>query len=290
MPHNISSIVSLIPDFNKRANRARAAVWVGKPAKGPQRLLIYICDDSNNAWLAKVDCDSSSSLLNEYETLRNMPSHLRQTGFGEAIPKTVAFDENLLIQEWIQGKSLKNVILYTRHLPWRAMLIRRLCFSAVTWLASFHKLARISGGGKESRGAVHGDFTPSNILIRPGKKLGIVDWEISQPNEKQLFDLLHFATYLGMACRWKSAEEAFRDAFLEKTWVSGIIRNCLQRYAREACFDGIDWLAEYKDYLRARLLTRSKLNLENETHYLRMFQGLLAKYESIPYALATGGK
>jgi aminoglycoside phosphotransferase len=80
----------------------------------------------------------------------------------------------------------------------------------------------------------HGDFSPPNILRDENGKIGVVDWELAEPQGLPSADLFFFLTYIAFARNGarKNAEylKAFQQAFFgSKAWAKPYIAPHCQR-------------------------------------------------------------
>jgi hypothetical protein len=84
--------------------------------------------------------------------------------------------------------------------------------------------------------ARHGDFWPRNLVLEE-ERAGVVDWEHFQREDLPFEDLFLFPTSYGLVfpwrvARWGKPAEAFRATFLERTWMSDLVRSYFQDYCR----------------------------------------------------------
>jgi len=81
------------------------------------------------------------------------------------------------------------------------------------------------------RCARHGDFWAGNLLISP-RGLGVVDWEGYAHPEQIFHDIFFFMTTYSLSYPWRGWNEcptelAFKLGFLEKNWLSEMIKDTL---------------------------------------------------------------
>ncbi len=69
---------------------------------------------------------------------------------------------------------------------------------------------------------IHGDFSPSNILVNPaGNQItGIVDWDLSQPNDLPSLDLIHLFLSVRMEVQQRELGHIVSDLLFGGGWTS----------------------------------------------------------------------
>jgi aminoglycoside phosphotransferase len=80
----------------------------------------------------------------------------------------------------------------------------------------------------------HGDLRHPNLVRMARERVGVVDWELAEPDGLPLNDLFAFLAYVAVAMRKATTQQhqarAFSDAFVnEKDWVQQAIRAYAQR-------------------------------------------------------------
>jgi hypothetical protein len=80
----------------------------------------------------------------------------------------------------------------------------------------------------------HGDLSHPNILLLKNGGVGIVDWELAEPNGLPTYDLFFFLTYVAMAVSRARANRAFVSAFhgaffSRAAWARAYVRSYAER-------------------------------------------------------------
>ena len=77
----------------------------------------------------------------------------------------------------------------------------------------------------------HGDLSAPNVLIGPSDAIGVVDWELAQPEGLPGVDLFFFLTYIAFARRRAQKLSEYLRAFHEAFWGEPAwTRSFVQRY------------------------------------------------------------
>jgi len=268
-------------------------VWTGKPPKPQWRYYAYAAD-AGLIWLAKIGSPEDPRLANEHATLQAVGSALAGTPLAGSLPSGVRYGDGCLIQEWVAGVPAIDLIVRYRRRPFSRQALAALCLRIVTWLAGFHRAAPAGDAlPLNGIGRIHGDFTASNVMLDGEGRLRVVDWELSAPAEPQIFDLFHFLTNLALVCGGGDRRESFRHGFLDRTWLSEIVRRCVGAYgevlATAAPGDGMSAPAlrgAYERYLAFVLARRADLGLPNEGHFGHDLDEVLTRWPGTPHAFA----
>jgi len=80
----------------------------------------------------------------------------------------------------------------------------------------------------------HGDYWPGNLLLSP-KGIGVIDWEGFTHPDLLFLDIFFFMTTYALSYPWYgwkscSTEKAFVLGFIEKNWLSAIIKETLELF------------------------------------------------------------
>ncbi|HEV8338502.1 MAG TPA: hypothetical protein VGR25_02455 [bacterium] len=285
-------LIAHLLDLEALAARPPFVVWSGKPPKPRWRYYAYAAA-AGKVWLAKIGPPDDPRLANEHAALRAAGAALAGTALAGSLPADAQYREGCLIQEWLAGVPAIDLILRYRRWSVARPRLEALCLRIVEWLATFHRAARGEADGAAGIGRIHGDFAPSNVLIDPRGGLHIVDWELSDPAETQIFDLFHFLTFLTLSCGGADRRESFRRGFLTPTWLSAIVRRCFGHY-HDLLGDsavgrgdaGGALRGAYERYLAFILARRADLGLANEGHYGRDLDEALTRWPGVPYVFA----
>jgi hypothetical protein len=259
------------------------AVWAGKPPKPFKRFYVYQETSDGRLWLTKVATGGDALLTNEARALVWLADRLRATDLAATVPRAVKSHDNMLVVEWVSARSLVEGILRARRwAPARGYLAAR-CAAVVGWLARFHQLTGRGAGV----GAIHGDFRPTNILIGAQDELIVVDWELFSPEALQVFDLLHFATHVGLGCIGGDIAHGMQWGLLKPTWVSELVNALIKQYFLQMGRRPDDLVAVYHEFLRFLRDRRRGLGLANEDHFITELQRLMQQATAPPYALGV---
>jgi hypothetical protein len=85
------------------------------------------------------------------------------------------------------------------------------------------------------------DFGPWNVLMTAGGELAVLDWESSEPHGLPALDLIYFLSFLALSLDGPLNPERIRASYPKilssSTLTSGVLRECLERYARKTGLD-----------------------------------------------------
>ncbi|MBI4609352.1 MAG: phosphotransferase [Candidatus Rokubacteria bacterium] len=114
-------------------------------------------------------------------------------------------------------------------------------------------------------GAVHGDFTHANVLLREDS-VAVVDWEDCQSSGPPFRDLFFLACQLALDYYGTMAEEeSFRRFFLQEGGGGDLVLRLMEGYAREAGFDPRLLLLMLPQFLGEMLLSELPEHRARET-------------------------
>lgn len=130
------------------------------------------------------------------------------------------------IFEFVDGKKLSNLVYNKK--------FREILNTVVIKIANFHSNSnkreklnyKYAGFIRKNLlnsihiGNMHGDLSPSNIIIRPNKEVVIVDWEDFKVNGVCEFDIIHFFVMLGVV--WFTKNRKITNRKLAKLILSDI--------------------------------------------------------------------
>lgn len=267
---------------------ARAlTVWAGKPNKTGQRIFAHVATPNGRLWFAKISRDDQGGLLGEFEAMQKVQAMLTGTPFAAASNQVVRYKDGVLVQEWRRGTSFRELLISSHGKFWRRPSIARDCLAIIDWLAGFHALGAAQTTVSrtiDELGAAHGDFKPSNILLRSDTPLVVVDWELFDSRSVQIHDVFHFLIYFGMTVTAPDRTHGLRMTVFEKSWISEIARSCLCRYlAALECRSGSLNIA-FAEYIETTLRRRSLLGLSNDRYFLVEARKIAAGWNGTPYA------
>ncbi len=269
---------------------AGVVVWAGKPAKTDRRTFVHVSTPDGRLWFAKFSDDRDVALRAEHEALRYVQALLARSPYLDACRQRVEYRDGLLIQEWRDGVSLREMLISSHGRFWHRDRITHRCAAITSWLAGFHDVGcstERSARTVHTRGATHGDFKPANILIGPGDSLAIVDWELFEREGTQIHDLFHFVLYLGMTLTAPDRIEGLRRTLFERSWISDIARASFRRYLHDVPTTSESLLAAFETYIETMLERRAALGLSNQGYFLTEVQRLTSGLRHAPYAFES---
>lgn len=138
----------------------------------------------------------------------------------------------------------------------------------------------------------HGDFWPRNFILE-GEKAGVVDWERFQPDSAPFRDLFMFPISYSLGYPWKwghwgKPSDTFRAAFLEKTWLSDLVRVFLQSYCNEMNINS-EWLEIFFTvFLARRTLENRDLITSQFSQVYQLWRNLFYKYAQVGGSVCFG--
>lgn len=133
-----------------------------------------------------------------------------------------------------------------------------------TLVEQTQKLARQLRGQEIPLVFEHGDLAPTNILLPERGGLGVVDWELAEPEGLPAVDLFFFLTIIGFS--WRGARNN---------------KECLAAF-REAFFGPSAWARPYIDhYAQSLQLSREILNVLFILCWSRYVAGIVQRLHDI---------
>lgn len=235
-----------------------AAAWTGKPRKSSKRLFAYL-SAAGRRWVVKASAGPDPLLEHEHRTLGALGRRLEATAIAGSFPADSRYAPHVLVQPLLPGTPLRETAQRASTSVRDRDAFSRGCLLTMDWLKSFHALTATGPG----TGGTHGDMKPSNVLIGP--RVSVIDWELYEVDGTQRHDLMHFLLYTGLLVYAPDRAAGFRGTFLERTWVSDIIRACLRQYG----YTSETGLApDLRDYVAAMLARRASLGLDNRGYFL----------------------
>lgn len=131
--------------------------------------------------------------------------------------------------------------------------------------------------------ACQGDFWARNLILN-GSTLGVVDWERFQKRSVPFSDLFMFATSYGLSFPWKLGHwaepvAAFRATYLERSWLSQLVREYLLAYCRAMRVSAELLEVFFPVFLAERTLQeKEQLEIGNRRSELRIWRSLIQEY------------
>jgi hypothetical protein len=109
-----------------------------------------------------------------------------------------------------------------------SMVIPKSCEQQLLEIANEYRSLRMPRCGR------HGDYWPGNFYLSP-RGTGVIDWEAFTHPDTLFHDIFFFTTTYALFYPWHgwgscSPEEAFGLGFIERNWLSAIIRETLERF------------------------------------------------------------
>jgi Phosphotransferase enzyme family len=265
------------------------AVWAGKPLKENKRFFAY-SNMGGALWFVKIDDTDDGSLTRELEALRLVHAIARGTPLASSIPVPGQSGGGVLLQSFVDGISLTRLAVQARR-RWRRRALKRAATQAIDWLVDFHRLgARPGADGQsatERMGMLHGDFKPSNVLVSAQGNISVVDWEFLVGDGLQVFDAFQFVTYLGLTCAGRADTMGFSQTFVERNWISAIVRSLLCRYVQALGCPAEPLATAYAGYLDFLTERCAALGVR-DSGLGRRFAPFVAAQAQIPFALSVG--
>ncbi|HEV7237683.1 MAG TPA: hypothetical protein VGQ36_00460 [Thermoanaerobaculia bacterium] len=225
----IEQLVGLLDEVPGAVPRA-AAVYV----RDPMRTLGFFFEEGADAPSAVAKAPFSRM---EAQTLEQMRAFL-PPALQPTLPRVLRFHESprgqLLVMSMLPGRPA-YVEMQVSLAPWR--LVDAHFDGAVRWLAAFHDATRTTAtttvnGVAVPHSAVHGTFSPRNVLHDAGGTIGVVDWEHFIPAGSPFNDLFEYAaTYGSSYFRRATKEEAFHRTFAANNRVSRAVQRYIREYA-----------------------------------------------------------
>jgi aminoglycoside phosphotransferase (APT) family kinase protein len=132
----------------------------------------------------------------------------------------------------------------------------------------------------------HRDFSPWNVVMTPGRGLGVLDWESAEPAGLPLMDLVYFLTYLAIFREGGSEPGRDRSAYARSldpaTETGRVVQSCIATYVEEtgiplATVDALrvlTWVVHTQSDYRAMVAERGR-NPDPSTLAQSSFLGFL---------------
>src|SRR5688500_18913048 len=95
------------------------AVWAGRKGNVGRRLFVY-SSPNRELQFAKVSVRNDGQLMREYQNLLLVGDALRGTALAAAIPPHPLFGDSTLVQQWVPGVPVTDLLVRSR----RSMLAR----------------------------------------------------------------------------------------------------------------------------------------------------------------------
>ena len=131
--------------------------------------------------------------------------------------------------------------------------------------------------------ARQGDFWARNLLGQ-GRAVSVVDWEHAQPSGAPFADLFMFITSYGLSFPWQMGHwaeptAAFRATYLQRTWLSKLVRQALRSYCRAMQVSPALLEVFFPVFLVERALEeREQLAREPRRSTVRIWRALVLEY------------
>jgi len=173
----------------------------------------------------------------EAQTLEQMRAFL-PPALQSTLPRVLRFHESrrgeLLVMSMLPGRPA-SVEMRSSLAPWRRVDAH--FDAAAHWLAAFHDATRttattIVNGVAVPHSAMHGSFSPHNVLHDAIGVIGVVGWERFRPAASPFIDLFEYAVAYGASYFHRATpEEAFQRTFFANNRVSRAVQRYIRDYA-----------------------------------------------------------
>lgn len=224
------------PNRNKRFfNEQDALIYLNSLNSSWQNSIpkLILCKKINHTWCL-IESILEGKGMNVHLAKNSLPN-LHETKIHFYLAKKWLFKLNI--------KSQKEVLISTDFIESHIFqLIKKAQEKFFLKASEIKYLKKISASIEKRLGEKiklffrHGDFCRQNILINKSK-IGVIDWEFSQPNSLPVYDLIFFLiTYYHQAAEKGGIQgitNCFKKTFFEKNDYSNLVRQLIINYCKE---------------------------------------------------------